>query len=292
MVYCIQYVVFYCVFFVRKDGSMTTISVDDQIQVAEEIVDIMYEIDPDGEHIPFGDPDDVLNEIEDIKPDVAWLDIEMPGISGLELSMEIKKVSPKTNIIFVTGHEKFAYQSYQLHPSGFILKPVTKEALVRELDNLRNPVEYKKSDCLLRAQCFGNFEVFDKNGQVMKFKRSRSKELLAYMIDRRGAMCTLGELVGILFEDREGDMALKRQIRVFIYSLKDDLKRIGAEDVFVKGWNAYGIDATKIDCDYFKFLEGDSQAVNSFMGEYMIQYSWAEMTMGELVTKPGYDDFY
>ncbi len=270
---------------------MTTISVDDQVQVAEEIVSMMKEIDPSGEHTPFSDPEDALDFIEDAKPDVAWLDIEMPGISGLELSMEIKKVSPLTNIIFVTGHEKFAYQSYQLHPSGFILKPVTKEALERELANLRNPVEFKKSG-LIKAQCFGNFEVFDKDGQAMKFKRSRSKELLAYMVDRRGAMCTLGELVGILFEDREGDKALKKQIRVFIYSLKDDLKRIGAEEVLVKGWNAYGVDASLIDCDYFKFLEGDNQAVNSFMGEYMIQYSWAEMTMGELIMKPGYDDYY
>jgi two-component SAPR family response regulator len=134
--------------------------------------------------------------------------------------------------------------------------------------------------------------VFDREDNPVKFKRSRSKELLAYLIDRRGAMCTLGELVGILFEDREGDKALKNQVRVFVYSLKDDLKRIGAEKVLVKGWNAYGIDTSLIDCDYFNFLEGDNAAVNSFMGEYMIQYSWAEMTMGELIMKPGYDDYY
>ena len=270
---------------------MITISVDDQIQVAEEIIDMMDEIDPNGEHTPFGDPHDALEYIEDVKPDVCWLDIEMPGMSGLELSMEIKKVSPLTNIIFVTGHEKFAYQSYQLHPSGFILKPVTKAALERELANLRNPVEMKRNG-LIKAQTFGNFEVFDREDNPVKFKRSRSKELLAYLIDRRGAMCTLGELVGILFEDREGDKALKNQVRVFVYSLKDDLKRIGAEKVLVKGWNAYGIDTSLIDCDYFNFLEGDNAAVNSFMGEYMIQYSWAEMTMGELIMKPGYDDYY
>ncbi len=270
---------------------MITISVDDQIQVAEEIIDMMGEIDPSGEHTPFGDPHDALEYIEDVKPDVCWLDIEMPGMSGLELSMEIKKVSPLTNIIFVTGHEKFAYQSYQLHPSGFILKPVTKAALERELANLRNPVEMKRNG-LIKAQTFGNFEVFDQEDNPVKFKRSRSKELLAYLIDRRGAMCTLGELVGILFEDREGDKALKNQVRVFVYSLKDDLKRIGAEKVLVKGWNAYGIDTSLIDCDYFNFLEGDNAAVNSFMGEYMIQYSWAEMTMGELIMKPGYDDYY
>ena len=141
---------------------MVTISVDDQFNVAKEISEMMYKIDPNGEHVPFSSVEEALEYAKDENPDVAWLDIEMPGMSGLELSMEIKKASPLTNIIFVTGHEKFAYQSFQLHASGFILKPATMEALQRELDNLRNPVELKKTG-LLRVQCFGNFEVFDKD---------------------------------------------------------------------------------------------------------------------------------
>ncbi len=269
---------------------MNTISVDDQVQVAQEIVKMMKEIDPAGNHKAFSDPQEALSYVEDNHPDVAWLDIEMPAISGLELSMKIKKLSPATNIVFVTGHERFAYQSFQLHPSGFILKPVTADALRKELENLRNPVEIQKTG-ILRVQCFGNFEVFDKDDHPVKFKRARSKEILAYMVDRRGALCTLGELCGIIFEDREGEKALKKQIRVFLSSLKSDLEAVGAGDVLVKGWNAYGVDCSLIDCDYLDFLDGNSHAVNSFMGEYMYQYSWAEMTLGELIMKPDSFDY-
>lgn len=264
---------------------MVTISVDDQKNVAEEIAKIMQEIDPSGNHNAFNDVKKALDFIKENKPDVAWLDIEMPGMSGLELAMEVKKVSPLTNIIFVTGHEKFTYQAFQLHASGFVLKPATKEALVRELENLRVPVEIKKNG-LIRVQCFGNFEVFDSNDQPINFKRSRSKEVLAYLIDRRGAMCSAGEICGIMFEDREEDNALKKQLRVFMSGLRDGLKAHGAENVLVKGWNAYGVDCSLIDCDYFNYLKGDTHAVNSFLGEYMIQYSWAEMTLGELLMKP------
>ena len=264
---------------------MITIAVDDQQNVAEEIVKMMKEIDPDGDHVAFTDIEEALEFASEEKPDVAWLDIEMPGMSGLELSMEIKKASPLTNIVFVTGHEKFAYQSFQLHASGFILKPATKEALERELNNLRTPVERVHTG-KLRVQCFGNFEVFDKDDQPIKFKRSRSKEILAYMIDRRGALCSVGELCAALFEDREEDRNLKKQLRVFLSSLRDDLKKIGSEDVLVKAWNAYGVDCSKLDCDYLDYLKGDSVAVNSFLGEYMIQYSWAEMTLGELIMRP------
>ncbi len=264
---------------------MITISVDDQKKTAEEIVKLMGEIDPSGTHSPFSDVYEALEYAGDKHPDVAWLDIEMPGMSGLELSMEIKKVSPRTNIIFVTGHERFAYQSFQLHASGFILKPFKKEDLERELANLRNPVE-KEQKGLLRVQCFGDFEAFDKTGQPVRFKRSKSKELLAILVDRRGSMCSVGEICGLLFEDRDEDTGTKKQFRVFLSSLRDDLAKVGAENVLLKGWNACGIDCSLLDCDYLDYLKGDSVAVNSFMGEYMIQYSWAEMTLGELIMKP------
>lgn len=265
---------------------MITIAVDDQESTAREIVKMMTEIDPKGTHSAFSDYRSALKYCQDNKPDVAWLDIEMPGMSGLELSMEVKKLSPRTNIIFVTGHERFAYQSFQLHASGFILKPAKREDLERELSNLRNPVEREKTG-LIRVQCFGNFEVFDKKGQPVRFKRSKDKELLAAMIDRRGAMCSVGELSSMIFEDRDDNSKIKKQMHVYISSLKDDLKQVGAESVLVKGWNAYGVDCSLIDCDYLDYLKGDSIAVNSFMGEYMIQYSWAEMTLGELITRTG-----
>ncbi|MCR5624105.1 MAG: response regulator [Lachnospiraceae bacterium] len=268
---------------------MVTISVDDQIEVGKEIVSMMNEIDPQGEHRAFSNMREALKFLKEKHTDVVWLDVEMPGKSGLEFSLDIKKVSGNTNIVFVTGHEEFAYQSFQLHPSGFVLKPVTKEALQRELDNLRFRVE-KETTGLLRVQCFGNFEVFDKTGQPVKFQRKKSKELFAYMIDRRGALCSANELCGALFEDREQDRSLKSQIRVFLLKLREDMAKVGAEEVLVKGWNANGVDCSKIDCDYFDYLNGDSYAINNFQGEYMTQYSWAEMTLGELTMKP--ESFY
>lgn len=268
---------------------MITISVDDQLKTAGEIAKIMGEIDPSGTHSPFSDVKKALKYAGEHKPDVAWLDIEMPGMSGLELSMEIKKASPHTNIIFVTGHERFAYQSFKLHASGFILKPFSKEDLERELQNLREPVveREKSSSGLLRVQCFGNFEVFDQKDTPVRFRRSKSKEVLAALIDRRGAMCSVGELCATVFEDRDEDYGMKKQLRVFLSSLRDDLAKVGAEKVLLKGWNAYGVDCSLLDCDYLNYLKGDSYAVNSFMGEYMLQYSWAEMTLGELIMKPG-----
>ena len=65
-------------------------------------------------------------------------------------------------------------------------------------------------------------------------------------------------------------------------ALKKDLDKIGAGEVLVKNWNIWGVDTSKVSCDYYDFLKGDVEAVNSFLGEYMSQYSWAEMTLAQL----------
>ena len=265
---------------------MITLAIDDLLPAAREISDLMEKIDPKGQHEADQDAEKALKKIMQIKPDIVWLDIEMPGMNGLELSSKIKQISPFTNIVFVTGHIEYAYDAIQNRCSGFLLKPVTEEKMVNEIAHLRRPVLHS-TNAPLRVQCFGNFEVFDKQGNKVHFSRQMGKEALAYLINRRGASVSVGELCGILWEERFADGGLKSQCRTMLRSLKMDLKAVGAEDVLVKDWNAWSIDGNKVDCDYYNFLRGDSYAVNSFRGEYMAQYSWAEMTIGNIVKKAG-----
>ena len=64
-----------------------------------------------------------LEEAAAQAPDVAFLDIEMPGMSGLELAKALKERCPGTNIIFVTAHSSYALQAWRLHASDYLLKP-------------------------------------------------------------------------------------------------------------------------------------------------------------------------
>ena len=61
------------------------------------------------------------------------------------------------------------------------------------------------------------------------------------------------------------------------------LAAVGADDVLIKMWNVWSVDTGKINCDYYDFLRLDMSATNNFRGEYMTQYSWAEMTTGNLM---------
>lgn len=259
---------------------MITLAVDDMLQIAQQIRDMMFEIDPEGSHMAGNDPAEMLRTVENNKPDIVWLDIEMSGMSGLEMAAKIKLISPDTNIVFVSGFTEYAVDAFGMHVSGFVIKPATKERLIDEIENLRRPIQVTNNR-EVRVQCFGNFEVFVK-GSIMKFTRSLSKEALAYLVDRRGAGCTVGEICSVLWEDKQADKKLKSQCRVVMAALKNDLVALGVDDILVKNWNTWGIDASKVNCDYYDFLRGDNLSVNSFRGEYMAQYSWAEMTVGRL----------
>ena len=163
-----------------------------------------------------------------------------------------------------------------IHSGSSVAK---KEDIEDALANLRTPIQY--NDNKLRVQCFGSFEVFYNNKPV-NFDRSKTKELFAYLIDRRGAAATTGELCGILWDEKSADESSKHYLRNLIASLKKSLKVCDAEDVFICKRNYFAVNSEKIECDYYKYLERDAAAVNSYKGEYMAQYSWAEMTLAEL----------
>lgn len=67
---------------------------------------------------------------------------------------------------------------------------------------------------------------------------------------------------------------------VVIFVKRKKLKAYDAESVFVNNRNQFSIDPSQIECDYYKYLENDEEAVKSYQGYYMRQYSWAEFSIG------------
>mgnify|MGYP002513243935 CR=1 FL=1 len=158
------------------------------------------------------------------------------------------------------------------------MKPITPEKVKLELENLRRPIIEKKR---LKVQTFGNFEAYI-DGRPIAFKYSKTKELLAYLVDRKGALCTNGEIIAILFEDDEGHDAYFRSLRK---DLTDVLEMAGCGEVLSQQRGRIGIIPELVDCDYFNWCSGKRTGVNAFRGEYMTQYSWAEATCALLQFK-------
>lgn len=205
--------------------------------------------------------------------DVAFLDIEMPLKSGMELAHEFSEKFPKMNLVMLTAYPEYALEAHQIFVSGYLLKPAMEEDVRGVLAHLRYPVlDYENG---LYVRCFGNFEVFY-NGNIVTFKRNKAKEMLAYLIDRRGSSATNIELRNVLFGDDGRDAhKVRDHFHHIAADLRDTFKSIGCEDVLAWEHNSYAVRPDRIPCDFFRALSLDPHSISRFGTEYMSQYPWA-----------------
>lgn len=260
---------------------MNILAADDEPLALEMLTDSIREALPNAQISSFTKASQLLSYAGEHPCDIAFLDINMRGITGIELAYKLKQSNPKVNIIFVTGYDEYATEAMAMHASGYVMKPVTAEKIQVELDELRHPVTPAASNHLI-VKCFGNFEVYTPDGDMIHFERSRGKEVLAYLVYRAGASCTIKEIAAALFEDSEYDKAQRGYVQKLIASMVQALKKVDAEDVVIKNYNSIAVNVDLIDCDYYKFSKQDPDVINSYMGEFMAQYSWAEFATGYL----------
>lgn len=212
--------------------------------------------------------------------DVAFLDIEMPGMSGLELAKALKEENPDARIVFVTSYDRYAVDAFAVRATGYLLKPARPEDVRRELtfiyDERRERSRLPGTVCV---RTFGGFEV-EVDGVPLSFKRSKSKELFALLVDRRGCGVTTREACAVLWEDVPYSTSQRSYFQNVVADLRAALAAAGVEAVLVRSRNNLAIDPALIDSDSYRFLEGDPAAVNSYHGDYLPAYSWAEYSAG------------
>ena len=257
---------------------MIAIAVDDEALMLGALV-AAVDASPDIRAVEkFSDCDEALEYVRNNYVDVAFLDINMRGMGGLALAERIIEARPDCKIVFCTGYEEYAIPAFKRHVSGYLLKPISAEDVQTEIDNIK---AVRKKEKTLTVKCFGNFEVYAKNEKVV-FKRLKSKELFAFLVDRNGAGMTAKQICAVLFPDDEEDAKNAAYLRQLVLDLKNTLKSVGAEGVLCHETPCYRIDTTLIKCDYISYLETGKP---EFFGEYMTQYSWAEDTCAMLQFK-------
>lgn len=255
---------------------MKILAVDDEELALEGLVSAAKKAEPSAVIYSFRKPKEALEFCKSTPCDVVLLDIKMRNMSGVKLAKEVKLINAHTNIIFTTGYAEYMKDAFALHVSGYVMKPITPAKIRKELDNLRFPVRPSGKN-RVRFQAFGNFEVFI-DGEPVKFRYELTRELLAYLVDRNGVLCTNGEIMAVLW----GDECSASYFRTLIKDMKDAFSEAGCDDIIVQQRGKIGIVRENVDCDYFDWLDGKPYAVNLYRGEYMAQYSWAEITNAEI----------
>lgn len=255
---------------------MKFLIVDDEPLALRDLEEALKEAVQDCDILAFSSPGKALAQASSASFHVAFLDIEMGSANGLTFAKRLKDIQPDIHIVFVTSYAKYAVDAFKLHATGYLMKPALTEDILRELTFIYGegiPTVKK-----VRVQTFGGFEIFV-DGNPLQFKRSKAKELLACLVDRRGTSLTTAEACAVLWEDKSGGESQKSYLRTAITELKATLGEAGIKDILIKKYNSLAVDSSKIDCDSYRFLNGDPQAVNSYRHDYMPAYSWAEFSI-------------
>ena len=259
---------------------MTIIAVSDDRDILDDLSDYIYEANPDADILEFEDPLLALAQAREEEIDTAFIDTGMKELGGMELGRYLKELNSYVNLIFVSSDKKLAYDAMSMHASGYLLKPPTQDGVERELEELRFP-EFHKEHKRIFAQTFGNFEFFV-DGQPVEFKYKKTKEILAVLINNKGAQTTNGELIASLWED-DGDPQKRLS---YLCNLRQDLQntftKLKLDGILLKQRGSMAIAKDKIDCDLYEYLEERSHSRYQYTGDYMNQYSWAEYYHAEL----------
>ena len=188
----------------------------------------------------FSSPEEVLYSIDSLKADVAFLDIEMPRMNGIELARRLMEKRHNLQIVFTTAYSKYAVEAFGVEALDYLLKPVNYQDILRVIKRLnKTKKEYPKQNSSepaalktesvkpCQVRCFGCFEIKDAKNQIIKWPTKKAEEVFAYFLIHQGSYINKWELLDKFWPDMEEERGLHNLYNT-IYRIKQVLKKLTA----------------------------------------------------------------
>lgn len=233
-----------------------------------------------------------LKNIEVLSPDVVFLDIEMPGITGIELFSMILDRLNQVRIVFITAYEQYAVKAFELCAVDYIVKPVEKERLQKTFERFNIADAMQNTDLNpIAINCFSKLSISVNGELIDSCKRKKAEELIAYLVCHKGEFVAKEKIMADLWPESDKDKAAN-SLYVTYYCIRK-LSENGVSFPVESCRGKMRICMEKIDCDICRFEKlaslcktVDSQTIDAaaeavelykgmlFEGDY---YTWSEM---------------
>ncbi len=232
---------------------MRIAAVDDEIHVLERferMASSWTELDLCG---LFETGEQLLNYLKDNRLDAVFLDIEMPGVNGLQLSEQIQNLNENIEIIFVTAFNQYAVEAFELQAMDYIMKPLTEERLGKTIRRLLKTDRISTYTEKLFIQCFGEFDIY-LNGEALTWKNSKAKEVFAFLVHKNGVPVNWEKIAAAVWPDYNSEKA-QTNFHATTYLLRKRLAEAGLSGILDSVRGNYRILKDKVDCDVYQLEE-------------------------------------
>lgn len=207
---------------------------------------------------------DALAALRDIRPDIWFLDIEMPGMSGLELAANIHDVEPDAVIVFTTAYDQYAVAAFEHEALDYLLKPIEMDRLSRTIErwtkeksrSIDPVVVNSDSTDKLFVQLLGTFHVAITNGKTLMWRTAKEKELFAYLLLNNPATSAVhrDRIIEKLWPDEPYEKA-KIYLHTCVSLLRKNLRNVGIEHLLRYKSEHYILDKERIRADVYDFMD-------------------------------------
>ncbi|MEK5025240.1 response regulator [Paenibacillus sp. FSL M7-1046] len=203
------------------------------------------------------DPSELLKDIKGLRPDLVFLDIEMPEMNGLELAARLLELQEDIEVVFVTAYREYALEAFGVNALDYLLKPVVPDLLHRTIDRVlkrrTGTAPAKAATAASRIVCFGGFEIYKADhAEPIRFPTAKAEELFAYLLVHRNKYISKWTLCDSLWPEVHSAEKSDHNLHTAVYRMKKTLRDTGIGVRISSQRGSYRMECEDI-CDYVMF---------------------------------------
>lgn len=202
---------------------------------------------------------ELLQEFTRLSPDAVFLDIDMPGMNGLELAASLLEIDEHLEIVFITAYDQFALEAFRVNAVDYLLKPVDEGSLGQTIKRIhrrrgRTHTGPNISNLKPQIECFGHFHVHPSSGTgPVSFPTAKAEELLAFFLIHRGTNVSKWVICDSLWPEHEPHKA-EQNLHTTVFRMKKTLLENGLSIQLTSQKGHYYFQLFE-ECDYIRFKE-------------------------------------
>jgi len=235
----------------------------------------------------------LLSSVTELKPDVIFLDIEMPEMNGLQLGEQLRRLGLEFEIVFVTAYRQYALDAFDVEAIDYLLKPINPEMLQRTIERIekRRAASVKtvvEAPPAVSIHCFGGFSIQKPDhAEPIRFPTAKAEELFAYLLMNRNSNISKWTLCDSLWPEQAGSKNSENNLHTTVYRMKKVLRDNGIE---VKLYSQRGVYRMECDihCDYISFAENLEELVKASDGQLELLLEKTQLYKGVLFSGMDY----